>query len=187
MKFLILWAIVMVADFMFMFRFEFLWPFWLLLRSVHDSFKYKGLVSDPPSIHPSIPSKTILIITNYIAGLLRAIRMHSDNVGSGLFVLHTRSLAALRGQHVCLGAVCLAHRCVILTRILITILSTFSVNFSCRQRHLSAHHNSLDAIRLSGGGHSMEGQSPYAAFRSLPAVRGALVRLINYMDGRTIS
>ncbi|XP_020802269.1 macoilin isoform X1 [Drosophila serrata] len=43
MKFLILWAIVMVADFMFMFRFEFLWPFWLLLRSVHDSFKYKGL------------------------------------------------------------------------------------------------------------------------------------------------
>lgn len=30
---------------MFMFRFEFLWPFWLLLRSVHDSFKYKGLVS----------------------------------------------------------------------------------------------------------------------------------------------
>lgn len=45
MKFLILWAIVMVADFMFMFRFEFLWPFWLLLRSVHDSFKYKGLVS----------------------------------------------------------------------------------------------------------------------------------------------
>lgn len=43
MKFLILWAIVITADFMFMFRFEFLWPFWLLLRSVHDSFKYKGL------------------------------------------------------------------------------------------------------------------------------------------------
>lgn len=30
---------------MFMVRFEFLWPFWMLLRSVHDSFKYKGLVS----------------------------------------------------------------------------------------------------------------------------------------------
>ncbi|XP_067626671.1 macoilin-2 isoform X2 [Eurosta solidaginis] len=43
MKFLVLWAIVITADFMFMFRFEFLWPFWLLLRSVHDSFKYKGL------------------------------------------------------------------------------------------------------------------------------------------------
>lgn len=45
MKFLILWAIVIIADFMLEFRFEFLWPFWLLLRSVHDSFKYKGLVS----------------------------------------------------------------------------------------------------------------------------------------------
>ncbi|XP_037945560.1 macoilin-2-like isoform X2 [Teleopsis dalmanni] len=43
MKFLVLWAIVITADFMFMFRFEFLWPFWLLVRSVHDSFKYKGL------------------------------------------------------------------------------------------------------------------------------------------------
>lgn len=32
---------------MFMVRFEFLWPFWMLLRSVHDSFKYKGLVSIP--------------------------------------------------------------------------------------------------------------------------------------------
>ena len=50
MKFLVLWAIVITADFMFMFRFEFLWPFWLLLRSVHDSFKYKGLVSEI-SIH----------------------------------------------------------------------------------------------------------------------------------------
>ncbi|GAB0093983.1 Macoilin [Sergentomyia squamirostris] len=42
-KFLFLWAIVITADFMLEFRFEFLWPFWLLLRSVHDSFKYKGL------------------------------------------------------------------------------------------------------------------------------------------------
>lgn len=44
-KFLILWVIVIAADFMLEFRFEYLWPFWLLLRSVHDSFKYKGLVS----------------------------------------------------------------------------------------------------------------------------------------------
>uniref|UniRef100_A0A1B0CQT6 Putative conserved plasma membrane protein n=1 Tax=Lutzomyia longipalpis TaxID=7200 RepID=A0A1B0CQT6_LUTLO len=42
-KFLLLWAIVITADFMLEFRFEFLWPFWLLLRSVHDSFKFKGL------------------------------------------------------------------------------------------------------------------------------------------------
>ncbi|XP_037041722.1 macoilin-2 isoform X2 [Bradysia coprophila] len=42
-KFLVLWAIVITCDYMLEFRFEFLWPFWLLLRSVHDSFKYKGL------------------------------------------------------------------------------------------------------------------------------------------------
>ena len=28
-----------------MFRFEYLWPFWLLVRSIYDSFKYQGLVS----------------------------------------------------------------------------------------------------------------------------------------------
>lgn len=44
-KFLVLWAIVITCDYMLEFRFEFLWPFWLLLRSVHDSFKYKGLVN----------------------------------------------------------------------------------------------------------------------------------------------
>ncbi|KAF4517743.1 hypothetical protein B566_EDAN002948 [Ephemera danica] len=43
MKFLVLWALVILADFILEFRFEFLWPFWLLLRSVYDSFKYQGL------------------------------------------------------------------------------------------------------------------------------------------------
>ncbi|XP_053679933.1 macoilin-2 [Anopheles nili] len=42
-KFLLLWAFVIIADFLLEFRFEFLWPFWLLLRSIYDSFKYKGL------------------------------------------------------------------------------------------------------------------------------------------------
>lgn len=44
-KFLALWLLVILADFILEFRFEFLWPFWLLLRSVYDSFKYQGLVS----------------------------------------------------------------------------------------------------------------------------------------------
>ncbi|XP_020299554.1 macoilin-1-like isoform X2 [Pseudomyrmex gracilis] len=43
LKFLVIWAMVILADFMLEFRFEFLWPFWLLLRSVYDSFKYQGL------------------------------------------------------------------------------------------------------------------------------------------------
>ncbi|XP_044253573.1 macoilin [Tribolium madens] len=43
LKFLILWVLVILADFILEFRFEFLWPFYLLLRSVYDSFKYQGL------------------------------------------------------------------------------------------------------------------------------------------------
>ncbi|XP_077263892.1 macoilin-1 isoform X3 [Temnothorax americanus] len=43
LKFFLLWAMVILADFILEFRFEFLWPFWLLLRSVYDSFKYQGL------------------------------------------------------------------------------------------------------------------------------------------------
>ncbi|XP_064628490.1 macoilin-like [Lineus longissimus] len=43
LKFLLVWALVLMADFVLEFRFEYLWPFWLLLRSVYDSFKYQGL------------------------------------------------------------------------------------------------------------------------------------------------
>ncbi|XP_013390620.1 macoilin [Lingula anatina] len=43
LKFLMVWGLVLMADFILEFRFEYLWPFWLLLRSVHDSFKYQGL------------------------------------------------------------------------------------------------------------------------------------------------
>ncbi|CAN8018492.1 unnamed protein product [Ixodes persulcatus] len=43
LKFLLVWALVLLADFILELRFEYLWPFWLLLRSVYDSFKYQGL------------------------------------------------------------------------------------------------------------------------------------------------
>lgn len=43
MKFVFVWVVVIIADFLLEFRFEFLWPFYLLLRSVYDSFKYQGL------------------------------------------------------------------------------------------------------------------------------------------------
>ncbi|CAH1800232.1 unnamed protein product [Owenia fusiformis] len=43
LKFLMVWALVLMADFILEFRFEYLWPFWLLMRSVYDSFKYQGL------------------------------------------------------------------------------------------------------------------------------------------------
>lgn len=43
LKFVLLWAMVIFADYILEFRFEFLWPFWMMLRSVYDSFKYQGL------------------------------------------------------------------------------------------------------------------------------------------------
>lgn len=42
-KLLLLWVLVLVADYLLEFRFEYLWPFWLLVRSIYDSFKYQGL------------------------------------------------------------------------------------------------------------------------------------------------
>ena len=36
----------MAADYLLEFRFEYLWPFWLVLRSIYDSFKYQGLVGE---------------------------------------------------------------------------------------------------------------------------------------------
>ena len=34
----------MLVDFFIEFRFEYLWPFWMLVRSFYDSFKHQGLV-----------------------------------------------------------------------------------------------------------------------------------------------
>jgi len=42
-KFFMVWALVLMADFILDFRFEYLWPVWLVMRSVYDSFKYQGL------------------------------------------------------------------------------------------------------------------------------------------------
>ena len=38
------WAFVLIIDFLLEFRLELLWPLWLFMTSVYDSFKYQGLV-----------------------------------------------------------------------------------------------------------------------------------------------
>ena len=53
-RFFLVWIMVLTADFLLEFRFEYLWPFWLLLRSAYDSFKYQGLVSE---LHGSFATK----------------------------------------------------------------------------------------------------------------------------------
>ncbi|XP_075266375.1 macoilin-like isoform X2 [Convolutriloba macropyga] len=43
LKFVLVWGGVLLADFMLGVRFEYLWPVWLFLQSVHDTYKYQGL------------------------------------------------------------------------------------------------------------------------------------------------
>ncbi|CAH2247886.1 jg12246 [Pararge aegeria aegeria] len=43
LKFVMLWVAVVMVDYMLEFRFEYLWPFWMMLRSIYDSFKYHGV------------------------------------------------------------------------------------------------------------------------------------------------
>jgi len=43
LRFFILWLLIITMDFMLEFRFEFLWPCWLLIKSSFDSFRYQGM------------------------------------------------------------------------------------------------------------------------------------------------
>nr|VZH92138.1 unnamed protein product [Spirometra erinaceieuropaei] len=43
LKLLLAWAAIMTLDFLMEFRFEYMWPCWLLMRTINDSFKYQGL------------------------------------------------------------------------------------------------------------------------------------------------
>lgn len=52
----------MFLDFLMEFRFEYVWPCWLFIRTVHDSFKYQGLVSPFFDI-------LLLIISSIASGL----------------------------------------------------------------------------------------------------------------------
>lgn len=103
---------VILADFILEFRFEFLWPFWLLLRSVYDSFKYQGLVS-------------LSIINNYyktlsdidkqyiflsLLGLLCIFYLYCTYIRHDLLLFHPCALAVFCCQHLRLGAIRLAHR-----------------------------------------------------------------------------
>lgn len=62
LKFLVVWILVLLADFVLEFRFEYLWPFWLFIRSVYDSFRYQGLVRarSPPPTHTTTHSTLVL-------------------------------------------------------------------------------------------------------------------------------
>ena len=104
-KLLILWSLVLLADYFLEFRFEYLWPFWLFLRSVYDSFKYQGLVSAWIDIHADQANLWLSFV-----GILSILHLHCHHVRHDLLSVHPGSLAVLCSQHLRLGPVCLAHR-----------------------------------------------------------------------------
>lgn len=117
LKFLLLWAIVILADFILEFRFEFLWPFWLLLRSVYDSFKYQGLVNInvtqlSKSCEWTLPhmALNLFFFSLSLSGLLCIFYLYCTYIRHDLLLFHPCALAVFCCQHLCLGAICLAHR-----------------------------------------------------------------------------
>lgn len=92
MKLLFLWMLVLLADYFLEFRFEYLWPFWLFLRSVYDSFKYQGLVSvtnpDIPEPHRvPFPGLMVVISHSFLAALFPARKLNpSDSLQSSELV-----------------------------------------------------------------------------------------------------
>lgn len=135
LKFLVVWALVLLADFVLEFRFEYLWPFWLFIRSVYDSFRYQGLVSDSPDhmkspdfISTSLNTPRVRWFnvaswwlgrkassytdcqTSFLSGFLSVLCVCGVYIRHHMPALHPRAVAVLRCQHVRVGAVCLAHR-----------------------------------------------------------------------------
>ncbi|XP_039261258.2 macoilin-like [Styela clava] len=62
LKLILIWSLVLLADFILEFRFEYLWPFWLLIRSVCDSFKYQGLALSVLFVCVAVASDTICFL-----------------------------------------------------------------------------------------------------------------------------
>lgn len=110
---------VILADFILEFRFEFLWPFWLLLRSVYDSFKYQGLVSvdvahvagsNAVAYYAKSHCLFSLFLSLSLSGLLCIFYLYCTYVRHDLLLFHPCALAVFCCQHLCLGAIRLAHR-----------------------------------------------------------------------------
>ncbi|XP_022094783.1 macoilin-like [Acanthaster planci] len=62
LKFLAIWMFVLLLDFILEFRFEYLWPLWLLLRSIYDSYRYQGLAFSVVFIFIAFTSDMICLL-----------------------------------------------------------------------------------------------------------------------------
>ncbi len=114
-KLLVLWATVLLADHFLDFRFEYLWPVWVFVRSVYDSFKYQGMVRLPiffkiPFICSGQSFIFLFTSTFNILGLLSIFRMHFFNFGHDVLLFHPYAMAFLPFKHLCMVTLRVADR-----------------------------------------------------------------------------
>lgn len=110
LKFLFIWLLIMIADFLLEFRFEFLWPFWLVIRSLHDSFKYQGIVSIHDCFSFCFDCLIILIYFLFFRlDIFNFFRVDYNFFRSIMLHVFTGPMAFFRGQHLRLGTVCVAY------------------------------------------------------------------------------
>ncbi|XP_033635671.1 macoilin-like [Asterias rubens] len=62
LKFLGIWAFVLLLDFILEFRFEYLWPLWLLLRSIYNYYRNQGLAFSVVFIFIAFTSDMICLL-----------------------------------------------------------------------------------------------------------------------------
>lgn len=134
LKFLLLWIIVITADFITELRFEYCWPFWLLVRSVYDSYKYKGLVWKEERENPA-SSYIFNYLICLVSGIFVFIYLYCDYIRSNMFIFYPSAVVILCRFHVCLDPICLAHRSVIFKFLVLLIHLVGQVVFMQIKHH----------------------------------------------------
>lgn len=123
LKFMMMWTLVLLADFILEFRLEYLWPCWLFFGSVYTTFHCHGLVSISLSftflcIQPRWwwPHNVNLMYYSLnwmclvFAGYLCCFCLCCLYFGHLLFNFCSLALAVLCGQHLCIIQLHMAHR-----------------------------------------------------------------------------
>lgn len=60
---MMMWTLVLLADFILEFRLEYLWPCWLFFGSVYTTFHCHGLVRTPIAVSYCVHTAQLMIIT----------------------------------------------------------------------------------------------------------------------------
>lgn len=117
LKFMMMWTLVLLADFILEFRLEYLWPCWLFFGSVYTTFHCHGLVRltpNPPCCDDvtcqCMVAVSLTSLFPLFAGDLCCFRVCRLHPGHLLSDLCSFALAVLCGQHLCVIQLHMAHR-----------------------------------------------------------------------------